>query len=730
MEITHSKNTICNFKRLLGRRYNDLFVQQEKDCNSYEIVEGKNGFANIEVNYLNERKRFTPEQITGIMFTKLKQIIANELATKPVDCVIGVPCFFTDMERRAMLEAAQIAGWNCLRLLNETTAVALCYGFYKADLPEQTEKPRLVAFVDLGYTTLQTSIAALNKGKLKMIATAFDPSLGGRDFDRIIMDTIREDFQKRYKIDSFSSIKSKLRLRNECEKAKKSMSTIAQPIPISIDSFIDDKDVSGKISRNEFETLAKPLFDRIKTILLNLLKESQLTPNDIESVEIVGGSTRIPAVKQIIQEIFQKSPMTTMNGDESVARGCTLMCAMLSPTFKVKEFKIEDCQPYPITLSWQGGIHEDSEVEVFSRWNPIPSTKILSFYKKEPMTLTARYSYPNDIPYSEARIGQYTIEKIQAQPDGTPSNINVKVRLHRDGTFDITHASIVESKEEQSDEMNLTEENIQTTTNEPIDQTKPKKKRKEIDLPIISRISSTTRSELDRLIDEETEMISQDKKEKERSDAKNAVEEYVYEMRDKLESGQYNKYSDEKHRQRLLNDLRSTENWLYDQGVNQDKNIYTERLKSLKNLGDPIRHRHNEAENRPFQMQEYFKSLQKINDAIQNWQKKSTDRYSHLEKADIDKVYKILVEKQKWYDQTANKFNSLKSNEDPNILCTQIQQERETMERDCWAILNKPKPKPKESAPTSDAHSQQGPPPPPPPPSKKSSKHQTPMDVN
>lgn len=139
---------------------------------------------------------------------------------------------------------------------------------------------------------------------------------------------------------------------------------------------------------------------------MNISIHLDLTPNDIESVEIVGGSTRIPAVKQIIQEIFQKSPMTTMNSDESVARGCTLMCAMLSPTFKVKEFKIEDCQPYPITLSWQGGIHEDNEVEVFSRWNSIPSTKVLSFYKKEPMTITARYSYPNDIPYSEARIGR------------------------------------------------------------------------------------------------------------------------------------------------------------------------------------------------------------------------------------------------------------------------------------------------------------------------------------
>lgn len=122
MEVTHAKNTICNFKRLLGRRYQDAHVQQEKILNAYQILEGSNGKVQIEVDYLNERKRFTPEQIAGIMFTKLKQITDTELNTKAVDCVIGVPCYFTDAERRAMLDASQIAGWNCLRLLNETTA--------------------------------------------------------------------------------------------------------------------------------------------------------------------------------------------------------------------------------------------------------------------------------------------------------------------------------------------------------------------------------------------------------------------------------------------------------------------------------------------------------------------------------------------------------------------------------------------------------------------------------
>ncbi|CAF3577755.1 unnamed protein product [Rotaria sp. Silwood1] len=762
MEVTHAKNTICNFKRLLGRKYQDSYVQHEKEFNPYSIVEGPNGSVNIEVDYLNERKRFTPEQITGIMFTKLKQITDTELKTKAIDCVIGVPCFFTDAERRAMLDASQIAGWNCLRLLNETTAVALCYGIYKGDLPEQNEKPRLVAFIDMGYTSLQTSVVALNKGKLKMVATSFDPSLGGRDFDRLIMDTMRDDYQKRYKVDSYSTSKPKLRLRAECEKAKKLMSSNVQPIPIGLECFINEIDVNGKMSRTDFEELAKPLLDRLRITLENLLKEAKVTPEELESVEIVGGSTRIPAVKQVVQDVFRKSPMTTMNADESVARGCTLMCAILSPTFKVKEFKIEDCQPYPITLSWQGGVNEDNEVEVFSRWNAIPSTKMLSFYKKEPLKIEARYSYPNDIPFSESRIGQYTIEQIQPQPDGTPSKIKVKVRLNRNGIFDVTQASLIETIEEP----NVPTEAMETTTptpasdgtqnsldqnpsstHEPMDETTEptnintatnsgssgdaqtgdkekteegsetksqsgntttsKKKKKEIDLPITPQVPGLNKKELDRLMEQEHEMIAQDKKEKERSDAKNAVEEYVYDMRGRLEGGPLESYADDNIRQKLLNDLQKAEDWLYDEGIYQEKSVYVERLKNLKDIGEPIRNRYNEAENRQTYMQDLMKSLQRIDEAIQIYNTKSSDKYSHIDQNDIDKVNKTLNEKQAWYDQTANYFNALKKHENPNITCSQIKQQRDTIERECWAILNKPKPK--VEPPKEDTSKQQAP---------------------
>jgi len=197
----------------------------------------------------------------------------------------------TDTERRALLDAAQIAGLNCLKLMNETTAVALTYGLYNTNLPEPTDKPYIVAFIDAGYSQTQVSICAFNKGKLKVrnffinkttyfnsnfkvLASDFDSNLGGRDFDKIIMDYFQQDFKAKYNLDAYSNVRAKLRLKAECEKIKKMMSSNAGVIPLNIECFLNDKDVSSKIKREDFEKLAESLLVRFKNLLLNLLKEA------------------------------------------------------------------------------------------------------------------------------------------------------------------------------------------------------------------------------------------------------------------------------------------------------------------------------------------------------------------------------------------------------------------------------------------------------------------------
>jgi heat shock protein 4 len=164
-------------------------------------------------------------------------------------------------------------------------------------------------------------------------------------------------------------------------------------------------------------------------------------------VEIVGGSTRIPAVKQLIQQVFNKEPSTTLNADEAAARGCTVMCAILSPTFKVKEFKIEDAQLFPITLSWKAAEKEDNEIEVFPYLEKIPLSKLLTIYKKEPFEIEARYRFPNNIPFNEPRIGRFFINNVTANAHGENSEIKLKARITKSGVFEISSPQMIETVE-------------------------------------------------------------------------------------------------------------------------------------------------------------------------------------------------------------------------------------------------------------------------------------------
>ena len=203
-------------------------------------------------------------------------------------------------------------------------------------------------------------------------------------------------------------------------------------------------------------------------------------------------------------------------------------------------------------------------------------------------------------------------------------------------------------------------------------------------------------------------MIAQDKKEKERSDAKNAVEEYVYNTRDKL-NGDYERFAESSTRDDFLNQLRATEDWLYDEGFFQEKNVYVDRLKTLKAIGEPIHNRYIEAEQRPRLMEDLMKSIQRVDEAIQVYYTKSSDKYAHIDQSEIEKAKKILDEKMKWYDQTANLFGALEAHKDAKVLCKDIKQQRDTLEKDSWAILNKPKPK--VEPPKEPEAAKQGPPP-------------------
>lgn len=351
--------------------------------------------------------------------------------------------YFTNAERRAVLDAAQISGLNVLRLMNETTATALSYGFYKQDLPE--DKPRNVVFVDCGQASLQVSACAFTKGKLKMLASSWD-QVGGRDIDFALADYFAKEFNDRYKINAKANARSWLRLITEVEKLKKQMSANSTKLPLGIECFMDDIDVSSSMQRSQMEELCSPVFQRVEATFRKFLAESKLSLEEIHSVEIVGGSTRIPAIKHLIEQVFGKPASTTLNQDESVSRGAALQCAIMSPAVRVREFGVTDIQNYAVKVTWDGeGSLAGGGIEVFPVFHAAPFSRLLTLNRKEPFTMTVQYA--QTVPYPDPVIGRWTINEVKPNDKGEYSEVKVKVRINHHGIVVISSASLVDKKE-------------------------------------------------------------------------------------------------------------------------------------------------------------------------------------------------------------------------------------------------------------------------------------------
>ncbi|XP_068627559.1 heat shock 70 kDa protein 4L isoform X2 [Battus philenor] len=745
--VTNMKNTVFGFKRLLGRKFSDPHVQKELKHFPFKVEQRGDGGIGIRVNYLGEDNIFSPEQITAMLFTKLKDIASTALQTQINDCVISVPSYFTNAERNALLDAAAISGLNVLRLMNETTATALTYGIYKQDLPAPEEKPRNVVFVDFGYTSLQVAACAFNKGKLRVLATATDPYCGGRDIDMALAEYFCQDFLTRYKLDPKKNQRAFLRLLQEVEKLKKQMSANSTRLPLNIECFMEERDVSGDMQRAQMEQLCGETFTRVERTLRALLHNAKMRPEDISAVEVVGGSTRIPAVKSLIEQVFGKHASTTLNQDESVARGAALQCAMLSPAVRVREFNITDVQPYAVRLAWDAARGEDGDMEVFPAFHASPFSKMLTFYRKEPFSVSAYYS--DQVPYPDSFIGQWNIRDVQPTAEGESQKVKLKVRVNIHGIITVASASLVEKKQDSSQNDNVDMENVNENQNnqeapmdtnggaqdtqqngpesqevredemkgEPQqkqswtqrvgqwfsgDKSKDKAKKvlvKTVELPIDTRTHGYSQQELNSYMEQEGKMQAQDRQEKERADARNALEEYVYELRGKLSEGEtLHDFVADDQRHRLVSQLDGLEQWLYDEGEDQNRQVYSDKLSELRTEGEPIKQRRLEFELRPGALDDFALAIQLTNKAVDLY-RSGDAKYSHLAEADIQKVVEATKNALNWLENTRQTLAHTPRYQQPPHTTHQIRLERQNFETLVNATLNKPKPKEKTPPP-------------------------------
>uniref|UniRef100_A0A0D6QY02 Uncharacterized protein n=1 Tax=Araucaria cunninghamii TaxID=56994 RepID=A0A0D6QY02_ARACU len=717
------KSTVSQVKRLIGRRFDDPEVQNDLRLFPFRASSAPDGGILIHVDYLGEIKTFTPTQILGMILSNLKQIAVKNLETTAVsDCVIGIPAYFTDLQRRAYLDAAAIAKLKPLRLMHESAAIALSYGIYKTDLPEN--RSINVVFVDIGHCDTQVSVAAFKKGQLLMLSHAFDRSLGGRDFDDVLYNYFAKKFKQEYKIDVSTSSRASLRLRAACEKLKKVLSANAEA-PLNIECLMEEKDVRGFIKRDEFEKLSSHLLERVKAPCQRALDDANLSIDEIYSVEVVGSGSRIPAILKILGGFFRREPSRTLNASECIARGCALQCAMLSPTFRVREFQVQDSFPFSVALCWKGPASEADEGSVatqpnsvlFRKGNPIPSTKMLTFFRNGTFTLDAVYADTKDLPpRTPSLISTFIIGPFQASK---LEKIKVKIRLNLYGIVTIESASLIDEEEvevpvTESSNPGETEKNKDgepsagsnvdgagnghavspgSTTpavNSAQREVVKKKRYRRTDLPVNELINGgLPQAELQKALDKEFELAHQDKIMEETKDKKNAVESYVYEMRNKL-LDIYHRYATDSEREELSRKLQQTEDWLYEEGDDESKGVYTAKLEELKKIGDLIEQRYKEERARAQEANELMQCIHHYRNLAQS----KDPKFEHIEPREIEKVIFECTKTEDWLKETMQQQDAMPKSSSPILRSVEIGKKIDVLDRYCKQILSTPKPKP------------------------------------
>ena len=627
---------------------NDPDVQIEQNFVSAPLVD-INGQVGAEVTYLGKKEKFTATQLVSMFLSKVKATASAELKLPVSDIVLSVPAWFTDIQRRALMDAAEIAGLKLLRLMNDTTAAALGYGITKLDLPTAEEKPRRVAFIDIGHSNYTCSIVEFKKGELTVKSTAYDRHLGGRDFDKALIDHFAAEFKEKYKIDIKSNGKAMVRVGAAAEKLKKILSA-NQQAPLNIESLMNDVDVHAMMTREELEKLVEPLLQRVHSPLEQALAEAKLKAEDIDIIELVGGCTRVPALKDRIQKFFGKGLSFTLNQDEAIARGCAFSCAILSPVFRVRDFAIHDIVNYPIEFTWEKSPDipdEDTSLTVFNKGNVMPSTKILTFYRKEPFQLEAKYAKPELLPgKTNPWIGRFSVKGVKADSKDDFMICKLKARLNLHGILNVEQGYYVEDMEveepipEEKDgekkdpdvSLNLPPPLVpvqasceepraakrprlgQTSLTPPLkamdtdaaEKPKTRKVKKQVrkgELPISSGTSSLDQATKESAAEQEASMIMEDKLVADTEDKKNELETYIYEMRNKIDD-QYADFASEDEKSKLKAKLEASEvspfqtfplshtnlrkDWLYDEGEDTTKAVYIAKIDEIRAVAGPI----------------------------------------------------------------------------------------------------------------------------------------------